>query len=390
MLRKIPLIGSLLTPDEVTKVFCRRRDPSSPAQFAQALSAFLPQQAVYLASSGIAAFFLILKALQSLSPARVEVILPAYTAGSLVVAVRKAGLIPVLCDCSLADYNLDAEFLEEAVTARTLAVVCVHMFGIPMSGIVYLRAALPREVFLVEDCAQALGSRVAGKPVGSFSDISFWSFNRGKNLPLGAGGCIATQRTELIEAVKKGVSLSDTRGDWMMYMKAVAFSFVTRPFVYGAGYSLIACFKETRPPNDFSIGGISLFQSALGIALCAHLGKALATRMHNGEYLRRRLQEVTALELPAVEPQAEAAYNRFPFLLKEAGMAASLVTRFNRAGIEISPMYGKPLHQMFSLGYPLDSFPRARAIAGRLLALPLHPGVSVKEMDTMAGLLRTL
>jgi len=76
-----------------------------------------------------------------------EVILPAYTAGSLVVAVGKAGLKPVLCDISLDNYNAAAPDMLRLVGADTLAVVCVHMFGIPVDGIEKLRQGMPAGVF---------------------------------------------------------------------------------------------------------------------------------------------------------------------------------------------------------------------------------------------------
>ena len=132
-------------------------------------------------------------------------ILPAYTAGSLIVAVKKAGLIPVLCDISLDDFNADRSSVRAAIADNTLAVVMVHMFGIPVGYIEDLKAAMPNHVFLIEDCCQAMGSRIKDKPVGFFGDIGFFSFNRGKNLSANNGGCIITRNSSLEEPLRNAM-----------------------------------------------------------------------------------------------------------------------------------------------------------------------------------------
>ncbi|MFC1599200.1 DegT/DnrJ/EryC1/StrS family aminotransferase, partial [Candidatus Omnitrophota bacterium] len=147
-------------------------------KFTQALSSSINRKYLFFFNSGLASFFIILKMLQETS-SRKEVILPAYTAPSLVVAVKKAGLIPVLCDISLDDFNVDFVSLSHLVTEKTLCILGVHMFGIVSTGLSDLKKRFP-DVFIIEDCAQSMGSKLDGITIGALSDISFFSFNRGK------------------------------------------------------------------------------------------------------------------------------------------------------------------------------------------------------------------
>ncbi|MDD5566245.1 MAG: DegT/DnrJ/EryC1/StrS family aminotransferase, partial [Candidatus Omnitrophica bacterium] len=152
--------------------------------------------------SGIAAFYLLLKAVAQRAR-RKEVILPAYTAASLVVAVQKAGLIPVLCDVSLKDFNLSETDLYNRLSGQTLAVVAVHMFGIGVSYIATLKGKIGPDAALIEDCAQAMGTMIDSCQVGTFGDASFFSFNRGKNIPASAGGLIVTNTEELGSRIER-------------------------------------------------------------------------------------------------------------------------------------------------------------------------------------------
>jgi len=135
MVKKLPIINSCVSSAEILKALYRAPDRRSLTLFAETLTLAMPAKNVLLTNSGISAFYIILKALKNIS-GRSEVILPAYTAGSLIVAIRKAGLKPILCDISLEDFNLNENYLADTISSKTLAVVGVHMFGINMKNIV--------------------------------------------------------------------------------------------------------------------------------------------------------------------------------------------------------------------------------------------------------------
>jgi len=340
--------------------------------------------------SGIAAFYLILEALKTLSP-RTEIVLPAYTAGSLVVAVRKAGLKPVLCDVSLRDYNADEECLSQAVGGNTLAVAAVHMFGIPLGYIETLRGRIPAGVYLIEDCCQAMGSRVKDKQAGSFSDVCFFSFNRGKNLPANNGGCIAARTSTLEQAIRNVAATVALPGafDWCgAFLKNLLFSIGTRPFVYGMASAFAQGFRETAPPRDLDARQMGNFQSALCLRSLRRADSLFMARYRNGMELLGGLKGARGLRLPVIREDLWPVFNRFPILLEDEHRISETRKILWDKGIETSNMYAKPLHHMFDLGYGKDDFPNARYLARHLLTLPVHPGVGSAHIRTIINTLR--
>lgn len=387
MLRKLPIIGSSARLGDIIFALRNSGDKQVRAEFKNMLSVITGAHNIYPVDSGIAAFYITLKALTKISQKR-EVILPAYTAGSLIVAIRKAGLKPVLCDISLEDFNMDAAALSGKISAQTLAVVAVHMFGIGMRGIENLRAALPENVYLIEDCCQAMGAVAGGRTVGAFGDASFFSFNRGKNLPLCGGGFISTEDIFIARAIEdqmREITEISALRELLMPMKALAFFFGTNPYIYSAGYALASRFKEAVPPNDIKISEMSSFQVALGTRLIKRMEELAGKRYNNGAYLLRRLSSSDGIVLPKIADGARPAFSRLPVLFRDLDRRRLAEDMLARAGIEASRMYMRPLHHMFDLGYERSEFPNADYLAQRLLTLPVHPMVRKRDLDRMVG-----
>jgi len=379
MIKKIPVIGSQATLGDIVRaIACAGNASRARAEFESAASGYAGSRHVYPLNSGIAAFCLILKVLSRLSR-RTEVLLPAYTASSLVVAVRKVGLKPVLYDISLKDFNGDTDSLTLAVSGRTLAAVCVHMFGIGMAGIAGLKEKLPQDVALVEDCVQAMGSDIGGIPVGNFGDTAFFSFNRGKNLPMCGGGFISTNDDRMAAGImEEMVSLGEESlaRKFSAPLKTMAFSIAATPFIYGSAFRLISRFKEMAPPKDFSIKKMNSFHAALGLTLLKKSAGFFSERYQNGMALMGALKNVDGLILPDIPEHNRCAFSRLPLLFKEPAKRGLAVRKLWEAGVETSPMYFKPLHRIFDLGYAEDEFPNAVYCADRLLTLPTHSFVS--------------
>jgi len=390
MISKIPIIGSAATVNDLSYAFRHSKDGSVSQEFSLALSKLMHARYIYLTNSGISSFYIILKALKGKSK-NIEIILPAYTAGSLVVAVIKAGLKPVLCDISLKDFNLDKDHLLKAISSNTLAVVLVHMFGIGISGIPEIRNKIPSSVFLIEDCAQAMASRIGQGKAGSFSDISFFSFNRGKNLPTFEGGCISTNSEDLAGSLNL-VYKNEARGYKLLdivilVLKALAFSFATRPLVYGFGYPLISLFKEVSPAKDFSVRKNCPFQAGLGLALLKKIEEISQARYKKGIFLINALSKFNELITPEIPQDIQPVFNRIPIVFKDIRIKERVERRLWAHGIETSSMYLKPLHHMFNLGYKGEDFPNANYISEHLLVLPVHRFVKDKELLKMVEII---
>ena len=387
MIRKLPLIDSAANLRDILAAFRSANDKHAGIEFKNILSVISGMRNICTAGSGIAAFYLILKALHQISP-RKEVVLPAYTAGSLVVAVRKAGLKPVLCDISLTDFNMDAEALQKSISPGTLAVVAVHMFGIGMKGVEGLRAGLSKDIYLIEDCCQAMGSIVSERPVGSWGDASLFSFNRGKNLPLCGGGFASTEDLFIAKAIEDEMgAVEDTSvlRELLMPIEVLAVSIATNPFIYGLGHGVISRFKEDEPPEDFPVRKMSDFHIALGMRLLKRMEELSLKRYYNGMHLINGLKNLAGVVLPTIVSGSRPVFNRLPVVFKNPEMRTRAEDKLAENGIEASRMYLRPLHHMFDLGYERSAFPNANYVAENLLTLPVHSGVRKKDLGRMVS-----
>ena len=111
-----------------------------------------------------------------------EVIVPANTYIATALAVSYTGATPVLVDPDTDTFNIDVNIIERAISDRTKAILPVHLYGQPCDMDPIMAIAKQYGLYIVEDCAQAHGARYKGKRVGSFGDISGFSFYPGKNL----------------------------------------------------------------------------------------------------------------------------------------------------------------------------------------------------------------
>jgi dTDP-4-amino-4,6-dideoxygalactose transaminase len=387
MFRKVPVIGHPIGLGDLFFALLRRNAKSG---FQEALKIFFGAPYVFLTNTGISSFYLILMSLKKVSR-KTEVILPCYTAPSLVVAVKKAGLTPVLCDISLKDFNADTQGLLRRVNVNTLCVVIVHMFGIPFGDIGGLRNRIPADCFIVEDCAQAFGSRIDGKDVGTFGDFNFCSFNRGKNLPTYDGGCAITRDRELaleFEAQMLKFPGPNIRHRLVFAMKLFALLFAFRPLCYGLFYFLIRHFKDNTVPADFEVVRATSFQAGVGQALLKRSRDCFEKRCCNGEYLIKALKEVKSIILPDIAGTFRPAFNRLPVIFENENELEKAAALLERKGIESSRLYLKPLHHIFDLGYEKDEFPNAVHLAGHLLTLPVHPLVTERDLETMVRVIK--
>ena len=127
-----------------------------------------------------------------------EVIVPTNTWISTAEAVTRSGLRVVFCDISLKDYTIDIDDLKKKISKKTSAIMVVHLFGYPANLKEIKKIAKKRKIKIIEDCAQAHGSKIGNQHVGTFGDIGTFSFFPGKNLgAYGDGGGIITNRIDL-------------------------------------------------------------------------------------------------------------------------------------------------------------------------------------------------
>ena len=398
VLRKIPMAGTPLKAGDFFEGFkSGLAGEKSGGKFEDNLAGFLRLRHCFNLSCGYAAFYVILKSLQKLSD-RKEVILPAYTASGLVVALKKAGLKPVLCDISLETFNLDIEHMD-IISENTLCIVPVHLFGLPADvGKIQIslecrgKRSGQSKIFIVEDSAQALGTSLNGKMVGTRGDVGFYSFNRGKNFPTYSGGCIAADSEELCSFISKEINLlkkPSLLSNILLPVKLFLLSIAVNPFMYRLFYPFIAVFKSTEVSTDIDLSKYTSFQAGVGISLLKRLDSFSRLRYQNGMKLIEGLRGIDEIILPGIPDDSIMAFNRLPVVFKDLKFRDHIEKEFKCSNIETSRMYLRPLHHIFDLGYPREAFPNAVYFAERLLTLPTHPLVNDSDINRMIEIFRS-
>ncbi len=154
-----------------------------------------------LLNSGTAALHLAMK-IQGIGPGD-EVIVPAITYIATALAVKHAGATPVFADIDPNNFTLDPLFCKRLISKKTKAIIFVHLFGV--SGNIEQVTALCKEnkIVLIEDCAQAFGSEINHKKVGTFGDYACFSFFESKTISAGEGGALLLSNENELKLGKK-------------------------------------------------------------------------------------------------------------------------------------------------------------------------------------------
>ncbi len=169
------------------------------AKFEKSLAEYLGVKYVIAVASGTDALILSLKAFD-LGPGD-EVIVPSVSAFSTAAAVRWVNAIPVFVDVRAGDMNIDSALIEAALTKKTKAVIPVHLNG-KMAEMEIIRSIADRNsLIVIEDAAQAIGSKYKDKPVGHYGEVACLSFNPHKILGTYDGGAVVTNNKEVAEKI---------------------------------------------------------------------------------------------------------------------------------------------------------------------------------------------
>ena len=175
------------------------------AQFEQAFASYCGTKHAIGVANGLDALILTLRAWKELGKLKDgdEVIVPSNTYIASILAISANDLVPVLVEPDLATYNLCPKQTEAAITAKTRAILPVHLYGQLADMPAIMAVAQRHNLLVLEDSAQAHGAELNGKKAGNWGDASGFSFYPGKNLgALGDAGAVTTNDAELATMLK--------------------------------------------------------------------------------------------------------------------------------------------------------------------------------------------
>ena len=235
------------------------------------------------------------------------------------------GLVPVFVDVDIPTYNIDASLIEAAITDKTKIIMVAHTLGNPFDLAEVKRIADKYNLWLVEDCCDALGTTYKGQMVGSFGDIATVSFYPAHHITMGEGGAVFTNLKELITLVE---SFRDWGRD--CYCEPGCDDTCGARFDQQLG-SLPHGYdhKYTYSHIGYNMK-ITDMQAACGLAQMDRVEGLVQSRKDNFNHLKNGLQSCSEfLELPEATPNSDPSWFGFPITLKEtAGVSRNDLIRF--------------------------------------------------------------
>jgi CDP-6-deoxy-D-xylo-4-hexulose-3-dehydrase len=241
-----------------------------------------------------------------------EVITAAAGFPTTVAPILQNRLVPVFLDIEIPTYNIDVRYIESALTSRTRAIMLAHTLGNPFDLDAVTAFARRHDLWLIEDCCDAVGSTYNGRSAGTFGEIATASFYPAHHITMGEGGCLLTNTPllkTLIESFRDwgrdcwcGPGKDNTCGkrfDWQLGELPCGYD---HKYIYShAGYNL----KVTD------------MQAAVGVAQLSKLSAFIEARKRNFEILRNGLRDLEEFFiLPEATPKSDPSWFGFPISVR--------------------------------------------------------------------------
>lgn len=291
-----------------------------------------------------------------------EVIIPDMTFVATASSVILAGATPVLADINYDDLNISPKSIERSLTSKTKAILPVHFAGKACNMNEIRRIARKNQLFIIEDCAHALGTKFDGRHVGTFGDAGCFSFYPTKNITTIEGGMITTNSKKIATYVQTARNHGIMKSLAQRYTKG-------KPWEYDvveAGYNY----------------RLDEIRAVLGLSQLKRLSDLNAKRRKICEYYNQRLQNYEEFITPTISDNDSC--HLYILRIKKHGINRDkLFERLLKNGIRTSVHY-KPLHQFTVLKKKAkiyDKLMHSNQTYHEMISLPLYPQLSKSAQD---------
>lgn len=295
-----------------------------------------------------------------------EVVMPTFTIMSCAAAVVRVGAKPVLVDADPLTWNMKAEDIESKITARTKAILAVHIYGLPVDMDAILALARKYGLYVIEDAAQMHGQTYKDMPCGGFGDISTFSFYPNKHVTCGEGGMLTTDDHELAERCR--------------LIRNLFFSPKKRYVHEELGYN----FRMTN------------LQAAVGVAQLERIEETVRKKRRVGELYTQLLGDMPGIQLPVKQTSyARNIYWVFGVVLDDAlNMDADTIMRkLADRGIGSRGffwcMHEQPVFERMGL-FQHESYPNAERLARKGFYLPSGVTLTKEQILQVVSALREI
>ena len=278
-----------------------------------------------------------------------EVIIPSYTCIAVALPVLYQQAKPILTDVN-DDYNISVEDMKEKITKRTKAVIVPHMFGYPADLDEIKELCEENNIYLVEDCAQAIGAIYNDKKVGTIGDISIFSFYATKMMTTIQGGMVCTNNLDWIQIIKdlryhdQCRSLEDT---------------------------------DLRIKYSYMMSDVG---AAMGIIQLNKLEYFIKRRREIASIYREKLNDKIIMH-PQESEEKKHVYSRY--VVRTPYNPSIIIEKMREYNVTCDRMYVPPLHRR-TLIMKFNSnarFPKTDVILNSAISLPIYPSLSDEEAE---------
>lgn len=278
-----------------------------------------------------------------------EIIVPTLTYIASVNAISYTGASPIFVDSVRSTWQMDPEDIKRKITKKTKAILVVHLYGHPCEMNSICEIAKEHGLYVVEDCAEAFGSYYEGKHVGSFGDISTFSFFGNKSITTGEGGMVVTNNVTLYDRVMhfKGQGLAKHRQYWHD--------------VIGYNY---------RMTN---------ICAAIGLAQLENASLILKKKIQIANWYKESLKEMN-IEFHTEASNVKHSYWMNSILVRKPIERDELMNYLSEHGIETRPVF-YPIHTMPMYSKEYSKFTVAEDIGWRGINLPSFPALNKDNVD---------
>lgn len=289
-----------------------------------------------------------------------EVIVPSFTIISCISYLLRIGATPIFVDSDPATWNMDVNQIESKISEKTKAIIVPHIYGLPAEMDKILQIASEKNIFVIEDAAEAHGLKFKNQICGSFGDISTFSFYSNKNITTGEGGMILTNSKEIAEKIKNLRNLNFRHND--------------------------------RFINDY-LGynyRMSAMQAALGKSQIKRLDSIIQRRIEIAEYYNEKFKELDNVQLPTkTTTYSENHYWVYGIKLtgKKSGKAKHIQKILLENGIGTRPFFQVLHKQPVLVKYKLETqsvLPVAEDLSNSGFYIPNGLGITSIQLEKVA------
>jgi len=303
-----------------------------------------------------------------------EVLVPTTTFTATAEVVTYLGARPVLVDIDAQTLNLDVIDAARKISARTRAIIPVHFGGQPCDLAQIQDLAQTHKLHVIEDAAHALPASYCGKPIGSISELTAFSFYATKTLSTGEGGMVTTSNEDYARRMQVMRLHGISRDAWKRYSAAGSWHYE----VVEAGYKY----------------NLTDMQSALGIVQLSKCDVMNQARNRIAKCYTQEFSSIDALEIPEVLPDRTTSWHLYVLRLRldrlrtdRGRFIQELGERGVSASVHFIPLHLQPFYQK-AFDYKAGDFPVAEQEYRRCLSLPLYPTMSEEEIEQVIWAVR--